>query len=74
MNGTVAFWVLTWFFTVQHPGGELTHHVQAYANHYTFAECLAQRDEFARIIWLKDITPDGGDAIESRFECLAAAD
>jgi hypothetical protein len=69
MNGT-AFWILVWVFTVQHPNGELTEHSQSYANKYTFEECHAQRDEFTRIIWLKDITPDGGDAIHSRFVCV----
>jgi hypothetical protein len=69
MNGT-AFWVLVWVFTVEHPNGEITEHSQSYANKYTFAECLEQRDEFTRIIWLKDITPDGGDAIDSRFVCV----
>jgi len=70
MNGT-AFWLLIWVFAVQHPGGEITEHIQTYANKYSFEDCLEQRDEFIRIIWLKDMAPDGGDAIYSRFECVA---
>ncbi len=32
---------------------------------------ISDLDEFIRIIWLKDMAPDGGDAIYSRFECVA---
>jgi hypothetical protein len=69
MNGT-AFWMLVWVFTVAHPNGEISEHEQTYANRYSFAECMAQRDEFTRIVWLKDLTPDGGDATYSRFLCV----
>lgn len=76
MTPPVAFYLLAWVFSVQHPTGAITDRAEFYSNKYTKQQCENKAVEADKLInaELKKkhqaITTDGGTAIYSRFICV----